>query len=135
MDAAADLPNISLISIIVQGGSFALLAYSIIYGLPWLYRSIREDRKEMFTFFAEQIRLREDRMSDRFDRFVKTVTAKDELNDKRIAKVLEHNENNWDRIAQAICNSCRTQTGILIEELRLLHGARGPRPGPDEPET
>lgn len=41
--------------LLVQGGSFMLLAFLLIYGLPWLHRQIAKDHKEERADFARSL--------------------------------------------------------------------------------
>lgn len=46
---------ISLFALLIQGGSFALLAYIIIFGLPALHKMIAAERKEERADFATSL--------------------------------------------------------------------------------
>lgn len=59
------------LSVVIQTGSFGLVAYGVIYGLPWMYRTISDDRQREQLAFSASLK----EVTETLDKAVDKLTA------------------------------------------------------------
>lgn len=65
--------EVQVLAAVTQGGSFLLLAWLAIYGLPTWIRSEREEREKLLDLFSQQQQYEREQCQKQFERLAVTM--------------------------------------------------------------